>query len=679
MKHTTPKLRMTWQKLLIIISCWTMIIFAGAQQQNLPKPKQNPGRDRVFTIMYEGAFGINDYNKKITYAETQNLYEDVNVMGMALYFPSRTDLGQTFLLDTLSNVVSPKDNNSTITRRQKVIASLVKNTDMQEEITILLQDAREHEIAVMELMTNRDRILEKIKIREDAWEIMKPWYTIKKYMAEFPLWNAWGQVTDALLIPVYAGISAAQASLAFDTLNYPDYQFFNPELAEKANKAINPYQAADSYFERVKNIQEFGNTKVLSPEFNSTVGYAAGAVGTGFAAIDKAYDIYNDYQKTLKNRQLIHALNRLVMISEQLDILCKKNGIETQFSISSIKDPKGLAMIQGLKHPRYQNKEESIVISTPWINTFITTIYEQDIHLAPIFASIAEMDAYNAIASKMIELQPARNKICIAQTLQQAKPRFNAKGFWNLIVPNPVPNSLDEDRNVILTGPNTGGKSTVIRSILQNIILSQTFGIATGESFASTLYDVIYSSLKISDDISKGLSRFASELKRGSDIIIRAKTLRPDEKFFFVLDELFTGTNAKDGEIAAYEFVNDDLASNFTNAQFIFATHFDKLKEIEQKNPAMFANYKIDAPTPNAQGKLIYPYTLSKGVSNISTALQMKKEAGLAGKTELLDQGTTQTVIPPTQIKQNPAKQIPPAKKVTNPVAGAKKTRIPVK
>ena len=753
------------QKLLLIIACANLAVFANASQsQNKPKVKLNPGRDRMFTIMYEGEHGISEYNQKITFAETQNLFEDVNIPLIALYFPTKTDIGQTFLLDTISSVVSPKDTNSTVQRRQKVIEFLSKNTALQQEINILLQEARTHELAVIELLTNRAKVLERLKMPDDALIIDKPWYSMTNWMARNPYGNTASQVWDALYIPAYilGGIESAmfayesgknvwngktprQIEIAkltkqeekdrakFDKLREYDtklqndlektsseFNAFDPnvrnirdQIKQNKIKLNENYENLEATIENVDkqrlletkyNPENKGTTNIFNTEFFdpltsaseslskaaqsaynlelfNTVGHSAyalgkatqfsgqataivpifskdtiGALGGAGAAItagvglkQKTSQIYKDYQKSLRDRELIHALNRLVAISEQLNMLCKKHSIETQFSINSINNPKGLALIEGFKHPRYENAKEEIVISTPWINTFIVQIYEDDVYLAPLFASIAEMDSYNAIAAKIIELQGARNKLCIAQVLQQARPKFESKGFWNVVVPNPIPNTLIEDHNIIITGPNTGGKSTVIRSILQNIILSQTYGFATGEFFASTPYDVIYSSLKISDDISKGLSRYASELKRGNDIVIRAKALRHDEKFFFVLDELFTGTNARDGEIAAYELVNDDLAPYFKYIQFIFATHYDKLKLIETANPAYFANYKIDAPIINAQGKSVYPYTLSRGVSNISTALDLKKEAGLSGKNE------------PSGIGQNPPPVAPPA------------------
>jgi hypothetical protein len=642
--------KLSFITLLAISSFMSTLVFAGAPKTRNP---HDVGRDRAFTIMYDGDHGISNYNKNITYAETQNLIEDVAIPQAALYFEPKTDFGQTYLIDTLSFPVSPKDTNDTINRRQANIQKL-QNPAIQQEFTPLLLQAKDAQGAIMELMTNRDSALESSKLQDLSYwgaleTVVKPWYIMEKYYNDLGAKNAWWnlsqQVTRATAAFAMAGASVASAKLAYEETTKPDFKFANPEKEEKFAQILgkHPSQATtwtQAASEKYKNLIDLGimnpNSNYIpninSDELNRTLGYTAGSIYAGFTALDSTLLLNADYQKGLKNRNLIHGLHTFVVVAEKIEALCKKHGLETQFTLTSIKDPQGLAMIQGLKHPRYQGKESSLV-ATPWVNTFVNEIYAQDIYLAPIFALIAEMDAYHAIATKMTAIKNLPNKFCFAQVLNQTKPKFDAQGFWNVVVSNPVANSLSEDRNIILTGPNAGGKSTAIRSILQNIVLSQTFGIATGELFASTPYDVIHSYLKVTDDINHGLSRYASELKRASDTINRIKTLRHDEKFFFVLDELFTGTGGKDGELAAYEYVNDDLAPFTNQIQFIFATHFDKLKEIENNNPARFANYKIDVPITNAQGKLQFPFTLSKGINNINIAMQMKREAGLLGKT----------------------------------------------
>ncbi len=637
-------------RIFIVLSCFSFLTVIDAQQAKPNQKKPHPGRDRYFTIMYKGKNGIESYNKNITYAETLNLSEDVSLPAIALYFPTITDAGQTFLLDTLQYVISPKDTNSTVARRAQDIAFLVKKPQIYQEIKKFLQQAKEQELLVLDLMTNRERALEKLKMPdfESFTKLSEfayvPWNLLDKYIAENPWVNAGYQLFNITAVPTLAATAAGSASMAYDEWTKPDFKYIDSkkvddQIQRAKNLAYTPIELitdpskfnTETLKDKIKSSLDLKKESIQTKELKDLKLYALTAATSAAAAENRATAVYDDYQEGLKNRQLIHALYRLVTIAEQLETICAQHDIQTQFKPSSITNPDALAMIEGLKHPRYQNKEESFVISTPWINTFVNDIYKQDIYLAPFFALIAEMDTYHAIATRMIEQADKPNKLCFAQILQQAKPKFEAKGFWNVMIKDPVPNSLIEDRLMILTGPNAGGKSTVLRSILQNIIFSQTFGFAAAEFFASTPYDVVESSLRISDDLSKGLSRYASELKRGNDTVVRAKTLRPDEKFFFVLDELFTGTNAQDGQTAAYELVNDDLASNFNQIQFIFATHFDKLKELEKANPTKFVNYKIDAPIISAQGKLVYPYTLSKGVNSSYIALQMKREAGLVG------------------------------------------------
>jgi DNA mismatch repair ATPase MutS len=329
----------------------------------------------------------------------------------------------------------------------------------------------------------------------------------------------------------------------------------------------------------------------------------------------------------MQKRLELHSLYRFVAISEQIEALCVEYGIDLQSKSTDINDESRINLTRGLKHARYKHKDESIAVITPCVVAFSYEVYENIDSLASIFISIAEMDAYNAIANKMIEGSSTTNKFCFAQFIDQQKSAIHATEFWNVLVQDKaIVNNLCEDHNIILTGPNAGGKTTSIRAILQNIILTQSFGIAAASDFNLTQFDVIYSYLNISDDLINGLSLFASEVKRAQETLQKIKALESDEKFFFVLDELFTGTAGENGEACAYKFIS--RIAEFNNIQFIYATHFDKLKELGDKNDA-FTNYKINAPIHNDMGKLVYPYTLSAGASNVNVAMQMAEEAGL--------------------------------------------------
>ena len=661
--------------LLIILICSNNQIIT---QEKSTYKIANSGRDRVFTIMYDGEQGINNYNRKITYAQTKNLVEDVVLPQIALYFQTHTELGQTFLFDTLSSVVSPKDTNNTIMNRAHNIKTMVENENLQKELQAILAPLKEHVAAVMQLMTNRDHLLEQIKIPDLSKDgmlgsIVKPWFVLNNYIARNPWWNLSSEVYKTFQAALLAGAAGFQTQSAYNKFLQPEFRWTDPEKMKASFAArglvpnknniwttadpsnfwtTNPQKLFfDAYTierpslfsdttERLKfekenalkqlEIYGLGTSGYLSEAGNETAALLTTASAMGSAAYYKGKDIYNNYKDGIEKRNLIHSLYTLIDAAEKLEQLCNQYHITLQFRPSFMQNKEGLAMIEELKSARYKEKNSSLVI-TPWVHTFVTQIYEQDTHFAPFFACIAEIDTYHALATKMIESQTSSNKLCFSLMLSENKPQFDAQGFWNIIMSHPVPNTIHENRNIIITGPNAGGKSTFMRAILQNFILSQTFGIATGTSFKFTPYDVIHSYLNVKDNPTERLSRYAAELKLAVDIVNQAKTLDKNEKFFFILDELFTSTGGKDGEAVAYEFVHDDLAPFKNKIQFIFATHFEKLKTIGTANPKDFANYKVDAPTRNSQNQFVYPFTVSPGVSTINIAQQLKKDAGLLG------------------------------------------------
>ena len=338
------------------------------------------------------------------------------------------------------------------------------------------------------------------------------------------------------------------------------------------------------------------------------------------------YGLYKNYSTASEKRDRLHALSQLIIAAEKLEQLMKKHNLATTIKLGDFDDKKTRSVLNTLKKSRYKN-EKSIFFLFPTVHSFLYNLYEVENRLAPVLSLVGEIDSYNAIAKKMLELQTTEQKICFSYFIDQEKPTVAADRFWNILVKNPITNSLIEERNIVLTGPNAGGKTTAIRAILQNIVLSQTFGIAAAERFGLTPFDVVYSYLNVSDDLVGGLFLFASEVKRAQEILQRINTLESQSKFFFALDELFTGTVAEDGQECAYTFVSKLL--HYKNIQFIYATHFQKLKEIANINTENCANYKADAPVKNDECKLVYPFTISQGASDCRIALDLAREANL--------------------------------------------------
>ncbi len=526
--------------------------------------------------------GVAAFNKEHVHcAQTQNLSKDILVGEIAKYFACKTMIGESFLAQTLELPLSPQDRESILANRQNAIRTLVNNSALKNEVEALLSEAAQDE--------------------QDAVVLLSDLFK--------------GQTCPEL---TQLELIKKQAPFMY-SIN--KFLMFNP-TGRTIQLAIGVPQSAASLWGAIKLGKDTYQLKKAGLEYGQTALYAAGlALFNGISL----YGQYKEFSAAEAKRKKIHALSNLVRIAERFEVLCKQYGITNQCNISEITDKKGLVLINGLKASRYQAKHP-VLVWTPFVHSFLYTIYDQEKYLAPMLACVAEMDAYNAIATKMIATQNKQDSFCFTNFIASDKPAISSNACWNVLVDNAVANVLSTDKHVILTGPNAGGKSTMIRTVLQNIILGQSFGVAAARTFDFTMFDVVHSYLNVSDDLINGLSLFASEIKRAQDILQKMRTLEPNAKFFFALDELFTGTGAENGEICAQKFIENIAAYN--HVLFIYATHFNKLKELGRDN-AYCTNYKVDAPTKDANGKLVYPFTLSLGASDVNVALDMARQANL--------------------------------------------------
>lgn len=572
---------------LMFASVFSMNSFINADAPVAPLV-DNSGKDRINYIMSQIKYDIVPGNAQpIVYVQASNLNQDLNIPAIAESFGCKTVMGNVFLRETLQRPVSPTDQSGIVGFRMNAIMQLVNNPELKKQVEEILEDAAEQEIIAMELMSNtfKGQTCPEIQALQMLKEQKHPLYGFINFMNTNFIAKAYGTVSNIFFTPCLWAGTVSIGYLA--TLN--DYERYEAGL------------------------------------FMSSADCAIYSAYTGLLAAVITYAVYDDLTKSGQKRVKMRALNKLIHAAESIEELCNESNLATQFKMSLITNSAGVALVEGLKYTRYEN-EADYCFNVPAVHTFLYEVYQNEDQLAQVFASIAEMDAYNAIATKMLEGQGTDHEFCFAQVMTSAQPQVVSTGFWNVLVPGAVINSMKMNQHVILTGPNAGGKTTSIRAILQNIVFAQTYGIAAAEQFAYTQFDALLSYLNISDDLINGYSLFASEVKRAKELLEIIKALQPTQKLFFALDELFTGTASEQGEKCAYEFIKK--TATFDGTLFIYATHFDKLKDLGKQNIGLM-NCKVDAPIKNNDGKLVYPYTLSAGASTVNVAEDMAKEAGL--------------------------------------------------
>ncbi|KAI8073459.1 muts domain V-domain-containing protein [Gilbertella persicaria] len=143
-------------------------------------------------------------------------------------------------------------------------------------------------------------------------------------------------------------------------------------------------------------------------------------------------------------------------------------------------------------------------------------------------------------------------------------------------IPNDVGLGGDESSVIVLTGPNMGGKSTLLRQTCVAIILAQLGGYVPASSCRMTPCDRIYTRIGANDNIMGGQSTFMVELAETSKILKEATP-----RSMVILDELGRGTSTFDGYAIAYGVLH--YLATHVGCLGMFATHYQTLcKEFER-------------------------------------------------------------------------------------------------
>lgn len=199
--------------------------------------------------------------------------------------------------------------------------------------------------------------------------------------------------------------------------------------------------------------------------------------------------------------------------------------------------------------------------------------------------------------------------------------------FYNiknpLLADNQTSNPVKILKNIIVTGPNAAGKTTYVKSILSNVILAQTFGLAYSTKASVVIYDTINSFMRITD-ILGSKSYFESEAEYCLNMINKSTMLsNSNKKGLFLMDEPMHSTPPTEGMATAYAVA--EYIGKLEGINIILTTHFYKLTLLEKEYPNEFINLSVEA-IPKKEGGFIFPYKIRKGHSYQCIALDLLKD-----------------------------------------------------
>ncbi len=184
-------------------------------------------------------------------------------------------------------------------------------------------------------------------------------------------------------------------------------------------------------------------------------------------------------------------------------------------------------------------------------------------------------------------------------------------------IPNDV--LIKEGEIMIITGPNTSGKSTIMRQTALIVLMAQIGSYVPASEVTLSIFDRIFTRVGAYDDLSSGQSTFMVEMLETASILNNAS-----KKSLLILDEVGRGTSTFDGVAIAWSVV--EYLHDKVKAKTMFATHYHVLNKLSEKFSRV-KNYNV--AVKEVEGDLIFLRRLVEGGTDQSHGVHVARMAGL--------------------------------------------------
>ena len=193
---------------------------------------------------------------------------------------------------------------------------------------------------------------------------------------------------------------------------------------------------------------------------------------------------------------------------------------------------------------------------------------------------------------------------------------FSKAYFASLIDNTPIKNTFTLKKNVLITGPNAAGKTTLLKTTLFNVILSQQLGVGCYKNCNINPYRYIHCYINI-PDTSQRDSLFQAEARRCKEILDCISNSNTTDRHFCIFDEIYSGTNPSEAIASAYSFLK--YISKHSNMTYVLTTHYISLCKMLDNTKAI-NNQQMEVVNNTNTYKLI------PGISNIKGGIKVLED-----------------------------------------------------
>ena len=253
------------------------------------------------------------------------------------------------------------------------------------------------------------------------------------------------------------------------------------------------------------------------------------------------------------------------------------------------------------------------------ISTFLNMRKNASKHLRHWIDAWSEMEVLLSLAS----IGQTRTTFCFPKLVDNETPYIEAHRLSSLLIADKK--AVENDANLvagttIITGSNMSGKTTWIRTLASSILLAYAGAPVCAESFSvSRMF--IFTSIRVNDDISQGLSTFYAELLRIKNMVEFSQNKKP---MLICIDEIFKGTNSADRIVGAKEAIRR-LTNDWSIT--LVTTHDFELCDLTSNNNVPVNNAHFEEYYEGEE--IHFDFKIREGRCHTTNAKYLLKIAGI--------------------------------------------------
>jgi DNA mismatch repair protein MutS len=209
----------------------------------------------------------------------------------------------------------------------------------------------------------------------------------------------------------------------------------------------------------------------------------------------------------------------------------------------------------------------------------------------------------------------------VIEIIDGRHPVVERMGLTDGFVPNDCRLDLEQNRLLIITGPNMAGKSTYIRQCALIVLMAQMGSFVPASRARIGVADRIFTRIGAADSLSRGQSTFMVEMNEVAHILKHAT-----RRSLIILDEVGRGTSTFDGVSIAWAVGEHLHDAGHLGSRTLFATHYHQLTEMEAAKTGV-RNFNI--AVKEWGDRIIFLRKIMAGGTNRSYGIQVARIAGV--------------------------------------------------